>query len=278
MKRLIIGLPFVWAGLFLLLPILVVLAIAVATAGPGSPPITPSFTPNLSNFTLLLSDDLYAVAFLNSVQTAAITTLGCAILGYPMAYGVARAPRTWRLILLMLVILPFWTSFLLRVYAWIGLLQNNGLINAALLALGVIEEPLGLIATPFAVQIGMIYTYLPFMILPLYATLERLDPALLEAAADLGCRPWRRFLSITLPLSAPGLGAGALLVFAPAVGEYVILELLGGTDTLMIGSVLWLEFFSNRDWPVASAVAVVLLALMAAPIWLLQRHLAPAPR
>jgi putrescine transport system permease protein len=283
-RRLVIAGPLLWLCLFFLLPSLMVAGIAISTPSQGVPPYVPAlrwdpatgleFTPNFANLALLFRDDLYIAAYLNSLLTAGIAALGCLLIGYPIAYGVAQAKPERRVVLLMLIILPFWTSFLVRVYAWIGLLQNNGLINSALLALGVIEEPLALIATPFAVQIGLIYTYLPFMILPLYANLEKHDPSLLEAAADLGCRPWRAFLGVTLPLSLPGIIAGSLLVFVPAVGEFVIPELLGGTDTLMIGSVLWSEFFSNRDWPVASSVAVALLILLVGPILLLQRSLA----
>lgn len=283
-RRLVMGAPLLWLCLFFLLPTLFVAAIAFSTSAPGVPPYQAAlrwsaetglvFQPNFENLALILGDDLYIAAYLNSLLIAAIATLGCLVLGYPIAYGIATAPPGRRGVLLMLVILPFWTSFLIRVYAWIGLLQNNGLINSALLWSGVIDEPLTLIATPFAVQIGLIYTYLPFMILPLYASLEKLDPALLEAAADLGCRPWRAFLGVTLPLSLPGIVAGSVLVFIPAVGEFVIPELLGGTDTLMLGSVLWAEFFSNRDWPVASSLALALLLLLVGPVLILQRSMA----
>jgi putrescine transport system permease protein len=190
-----------------------------------------------------------------------------------MAYGIVRAPAAWRGFLLLMVILPFWTSFLIRVYAWIGLLKGNGLINNLLLSLGVVHEPLTLLNNAFAIYLGITYSYLPFMVLPLYAALERLDPALLEAAADLGCRPWQAFLRVTLPLSLPGIAAGSLLVFIPAVGEFVIPDLLGGPDTLMIGKVLWDEFFTNRDWPVASAVAIAMLLFLLVPMGLVQRLL-----
>jgi putrescine transport system permease protein len=190
-----------------------------------------------------------------------------------MAYGIVRAPRAWRGFLLLMVILPFWTSFLIRVYAWIGLLKGNGLINNLLLSLGLVHEPLTLLNNAFAVYLGITYSYLPFMVLPLYAALERLDPALLEAAADLGCRPWQAFARVTLPLSLPGIAAGSLLVFIPAVGEFVIPDLLGGPDTLMIGKVLWDEFFTNRDWPVASAVAIAMLLLLLVPMGLVRRLL-----
>jgi putrescine transport system permease protein len=201
-----------------------------------------------------------------------VSTLLCLLIGYPMAYAIARAREAWRLPLLMLIILPFWTSFLIRVYAWIGILKNNGLINNTLMWLGVIDQPIVMLQTDFAVYLGIVYSYLPFMILPLYANLEKLDGTLLEAASDLGARPWRTFLSVTLPLSAPGILAGSLLVFIPAVGEFVIPALLGGPDTLMIGRVLWDEFFSNRDWPVASAVAIALLLLLVVPIVIFQHN------
>jgi putrescine transport system permease protein len=203
---------------------------------------------------------------------AAVSTCLCLLLGYPMAYGIARAPPTRRNVYLMLIILPFWTSFLLRVYAWIGLLKNNGVINNVLMWLGVIDEPITMMQTDFAVYIGIVYSYLPFMILPLYSNLEKHDRTLLEAAADLGSRPWKAFLRITLPLSMPGIVAGALLVFIPAVGEYVIPSLLGRTDQLMIGRVLSDEFFANRDWPVASAVATAMLILLVVPIMIFQRY------
>jgi putrescine transport system permease protein len=214
---------------------------------------------------------MYVSSYLYSLKVAAVSTLCCVLLGYPMAYAIARAGEATRPLLLMLIVLPFWTSFLLRVYAWIGLLKNNGVINNVLLSLGVIHHPLALLQTDFAVYIGIVYSYLPFMILPLYANLEKHDPALLEAAADLGARPLRAFLAITLPQSLPGIAAGSLLVFIPAVGEYVIPTLLGRPDQLMIGRVLSDEFFENRDWPVASAVAILILLLLIVPIMLFQR-------
>jgi putrescine transport system permease protein len=210
------------------------------------------------------------ISYLKSLKIAGISTLVCLLLGYPMAYAIARTRNTLRNFLLMLVILPFWTSFLIRVYAWIGILKSNGLLNNLLLSLGVINHPLPLLHTDFAVYLGIVYSYLPFMVLPLYATLSRMDLTLLEAAADLGCRPWKAFLRITLPLSLPGIIAGCMLVFIPAVGEFVIPDLLGGPDSLMIGKVLWTEFFSNRDWPAASAVAVVMLVLLVVPLALFQ--------
>jgi putrescine transport system permease protein len=247
----------------------------------ASPPYTPmlqwaeqrtlSLSLHLGNYAFLWEDPLYVAAYLNSLKVAAVSTVLCLLIGYPMAYAIARAPAGWRIVLLMLVILPFWTSFLIRVYAWIGLLQGNGLINHLLLSLGLIDQPLVLLHSNFAVYLGIVYSYLPFMILPLYATLVRMDLTLLEAAADLGSPPWKSFLTVTLPLSLPGVVAGSLLVFIPAVGEFVIPDLLGGPDSLMIGKVLWTEFFSNRDWPVASAVAVAMLLIILVPLLLFQR-------
>jgi len=217
-------------------------------------------------------DSLYVQAFLSSLEVAAVSTALCLALGYPMAYGIARSGRRWRGALLLLVLLPFWTSFLVRVYAWMGLLGNNGLINELLLALHLVDEPIVMLQTRFAMYVGIVYSYLPFMILPLYANLERHDESLREAAVDLGATPLRAFLHVTLPLSLPGIVAGSMLVFIPAVGEFVIPRLLGGADSLMIGRVLWDEFFSNRDWPGASAVAVVLLVVLVIPIVILQRY------
>jgi putrescine transport system permease protein len=284
-RGLVVAVPYLWLALFLAVPFLIVLKISLATPGElVSQPYTPLIEGgrlhvHVDSFAFLFSDDLYVIAYLNSLVTAAITCACCLVIGYPMAYGIARAAPARRNVLLMLVILPFWTSFLIRVYAWITLLQTNGPVNGALQALGLIDQPLVLLNTQFAVQIGMVYTYLPFMVLPLYAVLEKLDPALLEAAADLGSRPFRSFLAVTLPLSLPGVVAGALLVFIPAVGEFVIPELLGGSQTLMIGKVLWDEFNSSRDWPLASAVAVALLVLLVVPIMLFQHYrAAAAPR
>jgi putrescine transport system permease protein len=282
-RALVVAVPYLWLALFFVVPFLIVLKISLATSVVANPPYTPllqdgRLQAGLDNYGFLFSDDLYAVAYLNSLKTAAIAAVCCLLIGYPMAYGIARARPERRGALLMLVILPFWTSFLIRVYAWIILLQTSGPLNGVLLALGLIDQPLGLLNTQFAVYVGIIYTYLPFMILPLYAVLEKLDPALLEAAADLGGRPFRSFLAVTLPLSLPGVVAGTMLVFIPAVGEFVIPELLGGSDTLMIGTVLWNEFFNNRDWPLASAVAVAMLVLLVAPIMLFQHYRADAAR
>lgn len=280
-RFLVVTIPYTWLLLFLLLPVLIVLKISFTEIALASPPYTAlwqwlddaSLTIRLyfGNYRFLLDDPLYLSAYLYSLKVAAIATVICLVIGYPMAYGIARAPRHWRIILLMLVILPFWTSFLIRVYAWIGLLQGQGLFNQILLLLGIIEQPLALLHSPFAVYLGIVYSYLPFMILPLYASLVRMDLTLLEAAADLGCRPWKAFITVTLPLSLPGVIAGSLLVFIPAVGEFVIPDLLGGPDSLMIGKILWTEFFSNRDWPMAAAVATAMIALILIPLLMLQR-------
>lgn len=279
----VVAVPWFWSLLFFLIPFLIVLKISFAeTRWLGSPPYTPLFEVidgelqvrklNLDNYVFLVRESLYVNAFLSSLKVAAVSTFFCLLIGYPMAYGIARTDSSWRNILLMLVILPFWTSFLLRVYAWMGLLGQNGTFNRMLMGLGIIDEPIVMLQTDFAMYIGIVYSYLPFMILPLYANLEKHDPSLLEAAIDLGCKPWRAFLSVTLPLSMPGVIAGSMLVFIPAVGEFVIPRMLGGTDSLMIGRVLWDEFFLNRNWPVASAVAVVLLLILVVPILLFQRY------
>jgi putrescine transport system permease protein len=279
-RRLIAGVPTLWLLLLFLIPFLIVFRISFSEVRLAIPPYTPLLSwhhgaPRLevhgSAYSFLFTDPMYVSSYLYSLKVAALSTLCCLLIGYPMAYAIARAGAATRPLLLMLIVLPFWTSFLLRVYAWIGLLKNNGVINNVLLSLGVIHHPLALLQTDFAVYIGIVYSYLPFMILPLYANLEKHDPALLEAAADLGARPWRAFLAITLPQSLPGIAAGSLLVFIPAVGEYVIPTLLGRPDQLMIGRVLSDEFFENRDWPVASAVAIVILLLLVVPILLFQR-------
>jgi putrescine transport system permease protein len=243
------------------------------SATDGQPPFaSPLVVQNLNadNYGLLLGDDLYAAALGIALRIAGTSTVFCLLIGYPMAYAIARAAPSSRNALLLLVMLPFWTSFLIRVYSWMILLRPTGLINAGLQALGVIDEPLPLINNEFAVHLGIVYSYLPFMVLPLYAALERMDMSLLEAAADLGCRPWRAFAAVTLPLSLPGIVAGCLLVFIPAVGEFVIPDLLGGPESPMIGRVLWTEFFNNRDWPAASAVAVALLVVLVVPILIFQ--------
>lgn len=268
----VILVPYAWLALFFAIPFVIVLKISFADQVIAQPPYTAlldwtedsyvTLKLNLANYLFLIEDALYWKAYLNSVKVAFISALFCLLIGYPMAYAMARAPAAWRNVLLMLVILPFWTSFLLRVYAWIGLLNNNGVINNILMALGIIDSPIVMMKTNFAVYVGIVYSYLPFMILPLYTALEKMDLTLLEAAEDLGCRPFKAFLTITLPLSVPGIIAGFSLVFIPALGEFVIPDLLGGTDTLMIGKVLWDEFFSNRAWPVASAVATIMLSLV----------------
>ncbi len=281
-RRAVLALPYLWLLLFFLVPFLIVLKISLSESAVGIPPYAPLLVhgeegwglhASLDNYRFLLGDKLYLVAYLNALKFASVSTAFCLLLGYPMAYGIVRAPRRARGLLLLLVILPFWTSFLIRVYAWIGLLKGNGLFNNFLLALGLIHEPLPLLNNAFSVYLGIVYSYLPFMVLPLFAALERLDLTLLEAAADLGCRPWQAFLRVTLPLSLPGIAAGSLLVFIPAVGEFVIPDLLGGPDTLMIGKVLWDEFFTNRDWPIASSVAVAMLILLLIPMGLVRRLL-----
>ena len=279
-RRVVAGIPILWLLVLFLIPFIIVFRISLSEVRLAIPPYTPLLTwhhgtPSLqlhwSSYAFLFTDSLYVSSYLYSLKVAAVSTLCCLLIGYPMAYAIARSAPSTRSVLLMLIVLPFWTSFLLRVYAWIGLLNNNGVINNVLLYLRLIKHPLVLMQTDFAVYIGIVYSYLPFMILPLYANLERHDLALLEAAADLGARPLRAFLRITLPQSLPGILAGSLLVFIPAVGEYVIPTLLGRTDQLMIGRVLSDEFFENRDWPVASAVAILILLLLVIPIMLFQR-------
>jgi putrescine transport system permease protein len=280
-RRFVIAVPYLWLTVLFLIPFIIVFKISFSESRMAMPPYAPliewrdgvivGIKLYFSNYRFLFTDRLYASAYLYSIKVAAVSTLWCLVIGYPMAYAIARSTAAWKNLLLMLIILPFWTSFLLRVYAWIGLLKSNGVINNVLLWLGVIHEPLTLMQTDFAVYVGIVYSYLPFMILPLYANLEKHDATLLEAAADLGARPWRAFLRVTLPLSIPGIMAGCLLVFIPAVGEYVIPSLLGRTDQLMIGRVLSDEFFANRDWPVASAVAILILLLLVVPIMLFQR-------
>lgn len=272
----VIGIPLLWLGVFFLIPFLVVLKISFSEPALSQPPYLPliesagnaiyQININFGNYLFLLQDSLYLNAYLSSMKIAFISTVFCLIIGYPIAYLIARSRQPWRNVLLLMVILPFWSSFLLRVYAWIGLLKADGLFNHILLSIGLIDEPLVILQTDVAVYIGIVYTYLPFMILPLYSTLEKLDETLLEAAADLGSRSINTFYNVVLPLSWPGILAGCLLVFIPAVGEFVIPALLGGPDTLMIGRVLWDEFFSNRDWPVASAVAIVMLVLLVIPM------------
>ncbi len=281
-KGLVISLPYIWLILFFLAPFLIVFKLSFSEIRTAIPPYSPllefvddiylQFTLNLENFSILYEDSLYWKAYLSSIKIAGISTFLTLLIGYPIAYAMIKATPKWRFVMLMLVILPFWTSFLIRVYAWIGILKNEGLLNHTLISLGIISEPLTILNTNIAVYIGIVYSYLPFMILPLYANLEKMDLSLLEAAQDLGCKPIKAFWAITLPLSVPGIVAGCFLVFIPSVGEFVIPDLLGGTNTLMIGKVLWTEFFNNRDWPLSSAVAVILLLLLILPIVLFQRH------
>lgn len=279
-RLILIGVPFVWLALFFLLPLLIVVKISLAESIVGIPPYTPLFghiggglklQASLANFALIASDDLYLRAYLGSFGNALLATALCLLLGYPIAYAIARAKGAWRQLLLFLVMLPFWTSFLIRVYSWIAILQPNGLLNEFLITLGLISAPLPLLNNHFSVELGLVYSYLPFMILPLYGSLSALDQNLIEAAADLGARPQQVFFGVILPLTFPGITAGSLLVLIPAIGEFVIPDLLGGPDTLMIGKVLWDEFFNNRDWPVAAAVAVVLVAVLTVPLLAAQR-------
>ena len=273
--------PYFWLLLFFLAPFVIILKISVADPVVAQPPFTPllqwgaegleGIRITLSNFAFLFEDSYYGIIYLSSLKMAAISTLLCLLLGYPMAYYIARQSPQRRQLLLLAVILPFWISFLLRVYAWIGLLNNRGVFNEVLIWAGIIDKPIQMLYNDFAVYLGIVYSYLPFMILPLYANLERMNLDLLDAAADLGARRWQAFTDVTLPLSVPGIIGGCLLVFIPAVGEFTIPALLGGADTLMIGRVIWDEFFINRDWPVASAVSVVLLLLLIAPIMWFQR-------
>ncbi len=271
--------PFAWLALFLLLPFLLVFKISFSDLKFGIPPYTPltqlqdqvlTIALSLRGYALLFTDSLYIATYLNSVKMAAVTTVCCVAIGYPMAYYIARSHPSVRNILLLGVILPFWTSLLLRVYAWVGILRNDGLLNNLLMSLGIIDAPLEIYRTDLAVYIGLVYAYLPFFILPLYANLVKMDTRLLEAAYDLGARPWRAFFSVTLPLSMPGVIAGAMLVFIPSVGEYVIPEMLGGANTLMMGRVMWNEFFNNADWPMAAAVTCVMVLLLLIPLVLFQ--------
>ncbi len=276
-RSLVVLVPYLWLLLFFLGPFFIVLKIALSQTAIAMPPYTPVFDSvatlgsklralTIDNFLFLTEDALYYRAYLSSVWIAGISTVLTLFIGYPLAYAIARSPHGIRPLLVMAVILPFWTSFLIRVYAWIGILKPEGLLNQLLLWLGVIGAPLAILNTNTAVYIGIVYSYLPFMVLPLYASLERIDHSLLEAASDLGSPPMKTFWQITFPLSIPGIVAGSLLVFIPAVGEFIIPDLLGGSETLMIGRTLWNEFFQNRDWPVASAVAVVLLFVLVVPI------------
>ena len=278
--KLFIAAPYLWLLGFFLVPFLIVLKISLSETAIAQPPYLPvlDFTAgfrgirdfvsglSLGNYITIAGDDLYLFSYLKSLKVAAVSTAVLLLCGVPLAYAMARAPRPAQPLLVMLVVLPFWTSFLIRVYAWINILQRDGLLNQALIWLGLVDQPATWLATDTAVYIGLVYSYLPFMVLPLYASFEKLDESLLEAAADLGCPRWKTFFVITLPLALRGLGAGALLCFVPIVGEFVVPDLLGGSDATMIGQTLWTEFFANKDWPVASAVAVVLVVLLIAPI------------
>ncbi|HAW22800.1 MAG: ABC transporter permease subunit [Gammaproteobacteria bacterium] len=280
-RRLVIGVPFVWLALFFLLPFVIVLKISFAEADVAIPPYTEVFAYaeqqlqiiiNLGNYVFLSEDDLYWAAYAGSLRIAFFSTLICLLVGYPMAYAIARARKDLQTVLLLLIMMPTWTAILIRVYAWMGILSSNGILNGLLQGLGLIDEPLRILNTDLAVYIGVVYSYLPFMILPLYANLVKHDLSLLEAASDLGARNLTSFWKITVPLSKNGIIAGCMLVFIPVVGEFVIPELLGGPETLMIGKILWQEFFNNRDWPVASALAVVMLAILLVPIILFNRN------
>ncbi|MFL1492446.1 ABC transporter permease subunit [Pseudomonas sp. O64] len=279
-KQVVIGIPFLWLFLFFALPFFIVLKISFAEADVAIPPYTEIYTYveqklqlvlNLANYSLLAGDELYIAAYLGSLKMAFFSTLLCLLIGYPMAYAIASARKEIQTVLVLLIMMPTWTAILIRVYAWMGILSNNGLLNSFLMSIGLINEPLQILNTNIAVYIGVVYSYLPFMILPLYANLVKHDQSLLEAASDLGSSTFNSFWKITVPLSKNGIIAGCMLVFIPVVGEFVIPELLGGPETLMIGKVLWQEFFNNRDWPVASALAVVMLAILIVPIILFNR-------
>jgi putrescine transport system permease protein len=283
--RLVVLIPYLWLLAFFLAPFVIVLKISLSQTAMAQPPYLPlldlsagwqglkDFIAQLSfdGYALLGSDNLYLLSYLKSLEVAAVSTAIILLIGYPLAYGIARSPRGLQPLLVMLVVLPFWTSFLIRIYAWINILQRDGLLNGVLMRLHIIDQPAAWLSSDTAIYIGVVYSYLPFMVLPLYATLEKMDRTLLEAAADLGCTRTRAFWLVTWPLSLPGVAAGALLCFIPIVGEFVIPDLLGGSETLMIGQTLWTEFFSNRDWPVASAIAVALLGLLLVPILFYER-------
>jgi putrescine transport system permease protein len=285
-RRFAVGLPYAWLLAFFLVPFLIVLKISLSQTAIAQPPYTPlldlaagwrgvtAFFDGLSfeNYALLWSDPLYLLSYVKSIEIAAFSTLMLLLVGYPIAYAIARTPRRWQAALVLLVALPFWTSLLIRIYSWMNILQREGPLNDLLLALGIVKEPPAWLATDTAIYIGVVYSYLPFMVLPLYATLEKLDDTLLEAAADLGCPRWKSFWLVTVPLSWSGMLAGVLLCFIPIVGEFVIPDLLGGSQSPMIGQTIWMEFFGNRDWPAASAVAVVLVCLLVTPIVIYQNQ------
>jgi putrescine transport system permease protein len=289
-QQLVLLVPYAWLVVFFLVPFLIVFKISLSQTVIAQPPYLPVFDPaaglaairqffrmlSLENYIFIASDWLYLASYLRSLQVAAVSTGLLLLFGFPIAYGMARAPRRAQAVLFMLVVLPFWTSFLIRIYAWITILQREGLLNQALLTLGIVDTPPAWLATDTAIYIGIVYSYLPFMVLPIYATLEKMDETLIEAAVDLGCPPWKAFWLVTLPLAVPGVFAGALLCFIPIVGEFVIPDLLGGSESQMIGQTLWTEFFLNKDWPVASAVAVVLLGLLVVPIVIYQQMQVPS--
>jgi putrescine transport system permease protein len=285
-QRLVLQLPYAWLLAFFLVPFLIVLKISLSQTAIARPPYIPvldltagwqglrAFFAGLSldNYLLLGSDPLYLLSYVKSVEIAAFSTLMLIVIGYPIAYAIARTPRRWQAMLVLLTVLPFWTALLIRIYAWMNILQRDGLLNKVLMALSITNEPVAWLSTDTAIYIGIVYSYLPFMVLPLYATLEKLDESLLEAAADLGCPRWKIFWQVTLPLSSSGLLAGVLLCFIPIVGEFVIPDLLGGSQSPMIGPTIWMEFFGNKDWPAASAVAVVLVCLLVTPIVIYQHQ------
>ncbi len=285
-QSLVLRIPYLWLLAFFLVPFLIVLKISLSQTAIAQPPYLPvldlaagwpglkAFFAALSfdNYLLIGSDPLYLLSYVKSVEIAAFSTLILIFIGYPIAYAMARMPRRWQAVLVVLVVLPFWTSLLIRIYAWMNILQHDGLLNQALLALSIVKEPQAWLATDTAIYIGVVYSYLPFMVLPVYATLEKHDESLREAAADLGCPRWKIFWLVTLPLSSSGLLAGVLLCFIPIVGEFVIPDLLGGSQSPMIGQTIWMEFFSNKDWPAASAVAVVLVCLLVTPILIYQNQ------
>jgi putrescine transport system permease protein len=284
-ERLVVLVPYLWLAVFFLVPFLIVLKISLSHTVIAQPPYAPVLdlgagwqalkdffaALSLENYAFVVSDRLYLASYLKSLEIAAGTTLLLLLIGFPLAFGIARAPRGWQPALFMMIVLPFWTSFLIRIYAWVNILQRDGLLNQVLLALRIVDVPPAWLATDTAVYIGIVYSYLPFTVLPIYATLEKMDDTLIEAAADLGCPRWKAFWLVTLPLSMPGVLAGALLCFIPIVGEFVIPDLLGSSQTMMIGRTLWTEFFANKDWPVASVVAVVLLCLLVAPLLVYQQ-------
>ncbi|WP_219062029.1 ABC transporter permease subunit [Pseudomonas sp. UMAB-08] len=279
-RQMVIGVPFIWLCLFFALPFFIVMKISFSEAALAIPPYTDIYTfaeqkfqllLNMGNYALLTNDELYLSAYLGSLKVAFFSTLMCLLIGFPMAYAISKARKEAQTVLLLLIMMPTWTAILIRVYAWMGILSNNGLLNAFLLWTGLIQEPIEILNTNTAVYIGVVYAYLPFMVLPLFANLVKHDQSLLEAASDLGSSTLNSFWKITLPLAKNGIIAGCMLVFIPVVGEFVIPELLGGPETLMIGRVLWQEFFNNRDWPVASALAVIMLAILIVPIVLFNR-------